>query len=77
MLWFVLSLPSGIGVGLFMYGLPDIPPNIAMSSGVIIVLGCLWIGVREQGYKKRAAKAKDIFFNLNIPALKIRFTLLG
>ena len=70
MLWFVLSLPSGIGVGLFMYGLPDIPPNIAMSSGVIIVLGCLWIGVREQGYKKRAAKAKDIFFNLNIPALK-------
>jgi len=70
MLWFVLSLPSGIGVGLFIYGLPDISPDIAMASGAVIVLGCLWIGIREQSYKKMADKVKDIFFNLNVPALK-------
>ena len=52
MIWFVLSIPSGIGVALFMYGLPNIPPTIAMASGAIIVLGCIWIGIREQNHKK-------------------------
>ncbi|MBC8461590.1 MAG: hypothetical protein H8D67_26745 [Deltaproteobacteria bacterium] len=70
MVWFILSIPSGFGVALFMNGLANIPPVLSMASGGIIVLGCLWIGIREQRHKKRTGTIGEIFFNINIHALK-------
>ncbi|OIN95298.1 MAG: hypothetical protein AUJ48_03450 [Deltaproteobacteria bacterium CG1_02_45_11] len=55
MIWFILSIPITFGIGLFMYGLtitPIVSPGTAMACGLIIILASIWIGIREQRYKK-------------------------
>ena len=68
MAWFVLSIPIGFGIAFIVNGLIIIPflsPSTSIACGFILILGSLWIGVREQRHMNLSKKIEKLFNRLS------------